>query len=480
MAYLRRIRLVCAIAAIVMMAGAGVWIGLSQPREFSSPTAPRMADEPWRPATFAQKPRPAPDLLTPAEVTVEVSERELRIIPKRRLRPQADSFPRQETVFAGRGQPAVFADGTAVRPIAGSLGYAVGESEGRYLLETTEFDPETRAATAGLAATHPDLAELMKFWPNREISLETGALTNLGLVYELSGLQDVERLENYLWDGQTRVLYDRNPSGFAVRDRVFYDSFYFNALHPFPAIVAVNFRHGRQDFLLKPQIGQEAACESFRFAILHVMGGRMAGRISTDGDVSVRLRENAAEIGEYTLFVTSWSAPELKEWAEFEFVDQTGLAHSFRRREESGAIVIFEAKLAQSEISGLRVRFRPHLKRAVFELGELPGMPPENHGVTNLFDVTVPYANRTHDYQEELVSAIVQMSFRRLSYYTGHSPKTGRVYRDATIHEIWQDVLANHAPLRLQIDHTNHEIGILPPRFQWLRDRAPAWLPIPP
>ncbi len=477
---LRPTRLVCAIA-VVAMVGTGLWIGFSQPRYFSSPTAPRMPGEPWLEANFAANPRPAPDLLTPAEVTVKISEREVRIVPKRRLRPQASSFPRQETVVAGRGLAAAFAGRASVRPIAGSLGYAIGEDQGRYLLETTEFDPGTGALTAGLAATRPDLAELMKFWPNREIGLGTGALTHVGLAYELTNLQDVQRLENTLWNGQTNVLCDRNPGGFAVRDRVFYDSFYFNALHPFPAMVEVNFRHGpARDFLLKPRTGEEAACESFRFAILHVMGGRIAGATAGNGEVSVRLRENAAENAANTLFFTSWSSLELRDWADFEVVDKAGRAHSFQRREATSSFAIFEVKLAQSDIAAFRLRFRPFLKRAVFELGVLPGMPAENQGVTNLFDVTVPYANRVDDYQEELVSKLVQMSLDPRTYFTGQPPKTGKVYRNATVREIWEDALANHDPeVRFQLDRANHKIVALPPRFQWLRDRAPAWLPIP-
>ncbi len=473
MANLRRSSIFGLIALLAMI-GVGVMIGLTRPPYYVSPTTVRVPGTPWHKGPeFLGFPVDELPALNLAEPTVEISTRKIRIAIQ-----AVGTGPAQiptETVYVGPGETAVFADGSSIRPIAGSLGYAIGGDQQRYLLETTEFDPATGQVTEGLRQTRPDLAKLMPFWPTREIHFGTGALTNIGLAYELEGLPNAKPMENQLWDGKTGFFCDSNQSGFAIRDRILYDSFYLRLLHPFEAVATVNLWCGPfAEFLMEPTAGEVADTEHFRLAIVDVFSGQ-ATYAGPDENREVQiLGKNFQRDSAQTVLIASLTTVSLLQMAEFDVLTTEEVTHPAKllHTDEFSGLAIFTIHHPIDSIAKFRIRYRPHAKKAVFALGELPGMPAVNHDLDNLFEVTVPWvaANSLGRWAD-----LAQVSFRDPFATLGGPRKS---YRDTTITQILQDFARDNPGARYVVDPHSCRIESLPPRWQWLRDRTPDWLPV--
>tara|TARA_R110002096_G_scaffold114770_4_gene248805 strand:- start:16701 stop:18119 length:1419 start_codon:yes stop_codon:yes gene_type:complete len=459
--------------ALFAMVAVGFVIALRGPQYYSSPTAKRVQDSPWLDPPDSSTPE-APDLLLREEIELKITENEIWIRAKRKLRTSNSAWPRVSTAVAPFGQAAVFADGTSIRPIAASYGYAIDSAEGDYLLETTEFDPLSGAITGPLKEFRPEIVKLVEFWPIRRIG--SRALANLALIYELDGIPDAETVDrNWLWDHATGSILDRSLGAFEVKDQIFYDSFYLSALHPFSAVSSINLQHGPfEEYLLEPVSGATATSPHFQFIIHEVIPGRIAGRISSLDGPHLRLRENADERRNSSIFIASWSSPELLDWSEIEIVTHAGSIHTaqpfFPGSEE---FAFFQAAVPKEQISKFRIRFRPFLKKAIFQLGPIPGTPTVNDDVRNLFDVVIPYHR---ELKRDSLLRLTQLStadpFLPLTFDAISS--TGR---NVSVNELWVDCVSQSKEGRYLIDQDSHEVGYLPPRFQWLRDRIPSLKP---
>jgi len=65
----------------------------------------------------------------------------------------------------------------------------------------------------------------------------------------------------------------------------------------------------------------------------------------------------------------------------------------------TGNLLAAELRTEVRNVHSMRVRHYPRKERLIFRLPELPGLPPANQGVKNLFDVRVPYAMFHDEYQ---------------------------------------------------------------------------------
>lgn len=452
----------------------------SKPRYYSSPTAKRVAGEPWQEWTTGQEAQAydEPDLLIGDDVHLEISDTEILVRPNRELRDGRQSLPTAMVAEAGIGEAAEFADGTSLQPIAGAYGYVIGADKGAYILETTEFDPTNQNKRSRLKERNAEFAELAEFWPPRKTRSSGRSL--LSLIYKLESIPNAAAHEpSLLWDETTGSMLGRNLGMFEINDQLLCDSFWTYVFHPFAAVASVDFNHGAiEEHFLLPEAGAIAASQYLKFAILDVVPGKLAGPIEFSRGLHYRLREDWIEKKSWSIFVASWSTPELVQWADFEVLSKSGEIKTATplkdsRHELESAFTIFEVPLAQHEIAKFRIRFRPFRKKAIFHLGEIPGTPPANQNLSNLFQVTIPYHSGI-DANDVLMHAqlvrkdpYIPISFKTIS-------ESGR---NVVLRDLWTQALSESRSGRYVIDQRTHEVVYHPPRFQWIRDRLPNWWP---
>lgn len=106
------------------------------------------------------------------------------------------------------------------------------------------------------------------------------------------------------------------------------------------------------------------------------------------------------------------------------------------QRVDAGALAIAkgrEAKLVQEEAKRVRVKSYRHVRRIVFSVPELAGLPVEKSSVTNLFDVKIPLVMVRDDHEMlELIGRTVQMEVVRLPPGPALHGGFPRVYRNVT------------------------------------------------
>ena len=110
---------------------------------------------------------------------------------------------------------------------------------------------------------------------------------------------------------------------------------------------------------------------------------------------------------------------------EIEFLDGNGNEIKLNSRFAEVNFMTFELRAETKDVRSVRLRHYPRMDRVIFRLAELPGLPKENRGVTNLFDVHVPYAHFSSEHQfQTVLKELVQMhaGYIRLNSPTGFFP----------------------------------------------------------
>ena len=106
----------------------------------------------------------------------------------------------------------------------------------------------------------------------------------------------------------------------------------------------------------------------------------------------------------------------------------------------SGAQIIQGKKGTVADIKTIRVHKYGRGHRLVFRLPYLPGLPPENQHVDNLFEVRVPVLRFDRDYQQaEYIRRMTQMSLPYISRQNLPPGTYPRLLTHATVAEVLED-----------------------------------------
>ncbi|HEX7863258.1 MAG TPA: hypothetical protein VF773_23220 [Verrucomicrobiae bacterium] len=110
---------------------------------------------------------------------------------------------------------------------------------------------------------------------------------------------------------------------------------------------------------------------------------------------------------------------------DFEFVGVDGKTIRGLGAGSSGRFMNTRAEAELDEIQEIRVKYYSQKHRLIFRIPELPGLPEENRGVKNLFDVKIPYAyyRYEYDFQSGLGQMVQMQSYSvPLTFPNGYFP----------------------------------------------------------
>ncbi len=84
---------------------------------------------------------------------------------------------------------------------------------------------------------------------------------------------------------------------------------------------------------------------------------------------------------------------------DLEFVDSQGKPLLVETTSANNSLIIVSLRAARKDVAQLRVKVYPTLYRVIFQIPELPGLPPENRQIANLFDSRIPFIRFNHDWE---------------------------------------------------------------------------------
>jgi hypothetical protein len=145
----------------------------------------------------------------------------------------------------------------------------------------------------------------------------------------------------------------------------------------------------------------------------------------------------------------------------------------------SGMMMTANSNMPLAELSEIRVRQYSQVKRLIFRLPEIPGLPGENRAVTNLFDLQIPYVHlRDPDDFRNLITRTVQMEFANdlvIQFPPDYFPKS---FTQITPRELLQEY-ASHFPgqKKIRIDQEKFSIQVRDPFLTGLLNRLTRLTP---
>lgn len=125
---------------------------------------------------------------------------------------------------------------------------------------------------------------------------------------------------------------------------------------------------------------------------------------------------------------------------KIEYLDAEGKEIESEGSSWSGAQIIQRKKGAVTDIQTIRVHKYGRGHRLVFRLPYLPGLPPENQKVDNLFEVRVPVLRFNRDYEQaEYIRCMTQLSLPYISRPSLPPGAYPRWLTNATVAEVLED-----------------------------------------
>jgi hypothetical protein len=153
------------------------------------------------------------------------------------------------------------------------------------------------------------------------------------------------------------------------------------------------------------------------------------------------------------------------------FLDADGKQLPGAGGSSSGFTKTESTRASRSEVASLQVRQYTQSKRLVIRLPELPGLPEENRGVKNLFDVRIPHCRVRREYElRALVGDLVQMDVTSPSTRSPSPLVFPRSYTNTTPRDLLDDWRRFLLPgTRLKVDSQKNLIRTEPPPWRkWL------------
>jgi hypothetical protein len=173
--------------------------------------------------------------------------------------------------------------------------------------------------------------------------------------------------------------------------------------------------------------------------------------------------------GESTFVLLCWPHANLPVDVEFYAVNGKKLEGGGSGT--SGQMMLAGVRARPNEVGQLRIKYYPHIKRLIWRLPELPGLPEQNRNLKNLFDARIPYLRIAHEYQlNEALGHAVGMDVQ--SGFLPPATAMPITLTNASPSDLLEK-LQSFAPPRTEIyvDSVNQKIETRPPLWMqvWLK-----------
>ncbi len=306
----------------------------------------------------------------------------------------------------------------------GSVGLThLGVGYGVFPLDDPQRDSVSvpaRFFDAHLRALEPKrLQELLPSERDRSLYFR-GDFPEVRFFFAIEGPSEFKILNLQIFDARThRSLLGGGYSSGAGERGSFWVGTRVQLWQQSPVLVVVSLAHGpTKANLVEAAVGTTAKHEQGELHLVAVLDKTELGWSSESGQGKERLKlrlADAVERNRPTQTTLVWYAmPQAGPFPlELDYLDQDGNEVAGLGGGSSGAFLLGGVAEAAQKVSSVRIRSFPHVRRLVFYLPEIPGLPEENRGVQNLFDVRIPYLRVNEDWRlREFLGNVTQLEPR--------------------------------------------------------------------
>ncbi len=163
--------------------------------------------------------------------------------------------------------------------------------------------------------------------------------------------------------------------------------------HQAPLEIVLSIALGpAETFILKPEQGSECRLPMGQIYLAAIVEGQATswGVMNYSGTNSHANIGLDTSINETTFIMACWpSAASLPIDLEFRGIDGKKLEGGSSG--SSAELQLGFIRGNKSEVGEIQIKYYPHIKKLVWRLPELPGLPEQNRNLQNLFDAFIPY-----------------------------------------------------------------------------------------
>lgn len=422
----RKAAVIVTMILVLGVLGMGVWFWKVHNRLYSSPTAVRTNEVYLRAhAVPTNAPPPPTNLYSTIAIDRSASNRiELSIPEKTSAWNSGDlDYVPMETVRAdvngvarvGEGFFSLAAVGTAIAEKLTNLG------DGLHI-------PARYFSAAGKALESPHSIIL----PEYERKLYSDAKGPAAqFVFVSSNITELKSLRFQVFDAQTRFSLISGHSMGGLTNGFYYGTT-MQLWHQTPIEIITTVATGPiERYTMPPVEGAEAEFPGGQARLLLINEGNLSNWSSRhDGRtnlVTYRLgdpswpRPPRAQVSLlFHVWPTAYGAP-----IEVEVMGKDGKKLAGGNSGTSRNLMKVTVDGVLEDIKEVRLKYFTRKYRVIFTIPELPGLPEENRGVKNLFDVSIPYMNLRYEYDFQYgIGKLLQMEQRHfaLTFPNGYFP----------------------------------------------------------
>ncbi len=245
-----------------------------------------------------------------------------------------------------------------------------------------------------------------------------GDFPEVRFFFVIEGPSEYKILNVQLFDARTHrsLLGGGYSSGGGVRGR-FWVGTNVQLWHQSPVLVVLSLAHGpTKANVVQAAVGTTAKHDQGELHLVAILEQIDPGWSSESGSGTERLTLRradplrTADRPAQTTFV--WYGLPLASPVplELDYLDDNGSVLADTGRGSSGAFLLGGVAEGAHRVSSIRISSFPYIRRLVFCLPEIPGLPEENRGVQNLFDVRIPYVRIKEDWRlREFLGNVTQL-----------------------------------------------------------------------
>jgi len=197
---------------------------------------------------------------------------------------------------------------------------------------------------------------------------------------------------------------------------------------------------------IRPQVGESFTVGAARYQLFFAADNLSGGSYSQGNDSKKGYVEvgpppvRSGKTNKECLVIFRATPPAAQSVFQIDYLDAEGKELRTRGGGWSGSEVIQGLECEVAEIKTIRVHKYRGGHRLVFRLPYLPGLPPENEKMDNLFAVRVPLLRFDRDYsQAEYIRRMTQLSMPYISRQNQPPGAYPRWLTNATVAEVLED-----------------------------------------
>lgn len=287
-------------------------------------------------------------------------------------------------------------------------------------------------------------------------------------LFSIQGLEERKILGASLFDARTHKRLSGGYSFSAGNDSSIQLMLEMQMWHTGPVEFVLTLAHGEvEEFRIRPEVGETIDVGKGKLRLIGIGNGRRRSSQSNSNGTTNRVKFQFSESSDDRGVTLVFAVLPRASWIpiDLDFLDDNGDVLRGAGSGRTGHFAHYSTRVERNKVAAVRVKYYPTVKRLVFHLSEIPGLPEENRGVENLFDVRIPYARVSQEYEfRNLITETVQMSispYGSPNMPPGYFPIT---FTNATPLTLLDEYL-KHLPDRRfpRIDAEKHTITLEPP-----------------